>query len=85
MSDSVELKFPVVAHHRVIVNAVEKDVAKMQMLFADFELVEPLSEARASSGGKYASFAVSVRFYDAAEMSRFDEKLKQVPGLKMVL
>ena len=85
MSDSVELKFPVVAHHRVIVNAAEKDVAKMQALFADFELAEPLVEARASSGGKYASFAVSVRFRDAAEMSRFDEKLKQVPGLKMVL
>ena len=38
MSDSVELKFPVVAHHS-----------------------------------------------DAAEMSRFDERLKQIPGLKMVL
>ena len=80
-----KLRFPVVAHHRVIVNAAEKDVAKMQELFADFELVEPLVEARASSGGKYASFAVSVRFRDAAEMSRFDERLKQVPGLKMVL
>ena len=85
MSDSVELRFPVVAHHRVIVNAAEKDVAKMQTLFADFELVEPLAEARASSGGKYASFAVSVCFHDAAEMSSFDEKLKLVPGLKMVL
>ena len=79
------LKFPVVGHHRVIVNAAEKDVAKMQELFADFDLVEPLSEARSSSGGKYASFAVSVRFQDAAEMSRFDERLKLIPGLKMVL
>lgn len=57
----------------------------MRELFADFDLVEPLVEARASSGGKYASFAVSVRFHDAAEMSRFDEKLELVPGLKMVL
>ena len=80
-----ELKFPVVAHHRVIVNVAEKDAAKMRELFADFDLVEPLVEARASSGGKYASFAVSVRFHDAAEMSRFDEKLELVPGLKMVL
>ena len=80
-----ELKFPVVAHHRVIVNVAEKDAAKMLELFADFDLVEPLVEARASSGGKYASFAVSVRFHGAAEMSRFDEKLELVPGLKMVL
>ena len=74
-----------VAHHRVIVNVAEKDAAKMRELFADFDLVEPLVEARASSGGKDASFAVSVRFHDAAEMSRFDEKLELVPGLKMVL
>lgn len=80
-----ELKFPVVAHHRVIVKAEEKDVAAMQRLFADFELVEPVMEARASSGGKYASFAVSVRFGSKDEMSRFDERLKLVPGLKMVL
>ena len=80
-----ELKFPVVAHHRVIVNAAEKDAVKMRELFADFDLVEPLVEARASSGGKYASISVSVRFHDRDEMSRFDEQLKLVPGLKMVL
>lgn len=80
-----ELKFPVVAHHRVIVRAEEKDAAAMQRLFADFELVEPIAETRASSGGKYASFAVSVRFGSKDEMSRFDERLKHVPGLKMVL
>ena len=80
-----ELKFPVVGHHRVIVNAEAKDVEVMNRLFAGFELVEPIVEARASSGGKYASLAVSVRFRDADEMARFDERLKEVPGLKMVL
>lgn len=85
MSDSVELKFPVVAHHRVIVTAEAKDLAAMRQLFAGFELVEPIVEAHASSGGKYASVAVSVRFHNQDEMSRFDDQLKLVPGLKMVL
>ena len=79
------LKFPVVAHHRVIVNAAEKDLAAMVRLFAGFDLAEPIAETRASSGGKYASFAVSVRFRDRDEMARFDGQLKRVPGLKMVL
>lgn len=46
---------------------------KSNRLFAAFELTEPISEARASSSGKYASLALSVRFHDADEMVRFDE------------
>ena len=79
------LEFPLVAHHRVIVNAAAKDLEAMRRLFAGFELVEPIAEARASSGGRYVSFGVSVRFRQADEMARFDETLKRVPGLKMVL
>jgi len=82
---SEELKFPVVAHHRIIVNADEKDVKATAALFANFELVEPVTEARASAGGKYASLGVSVRLRDREEMARFDAQLRLVPGLKMVL
>lgn len=82
---SEELKFPVVAHHRIIVNAGEKDLAAMQRLFATFDLIEPVAEARASAGGKYVSFGLSVRLQDRDEMARLDEQIKLVPGLKMVL
>lgn len=80
-----KLKFPVVAHYRIIVYAEAKDIVAMQRLFDGFDLVEPVREMRASSGGTYASFSVSVRFGGRDEMSRFDEQLKFVPGLKMVL
>ena len=80
-----KLEFPLVAHHRVIVTAEANDLEARRRLSADFEHVGPLAEARASSGGKYASIAVSIRFHDRDEMSRFDEQLKLVPGLKMVL
>ena len=79
------MKFPVVAHHCVIVYAEKKDMDVMRKLFDAFDLVEPIKESRNSSGGKYASIALSVRFKDSGEMSRFDEQLKAVPGIKMVL
>lgn len=81
----VELKFPVVAHHRLIVEAARRDDAATKAAFAPFELVSPVAESHASSGGKYVAFALSVRLKDRAEMSRFDAALATVPGLKMCL
>ena len=85
MSDSVELKFPVVAHHRLIVDAARRDEAAMKSAFAGFELVEPVVESRASSGGKYVSYSLSVRLKDREEMVRLDAAIAGVPGLKMCL
>lgn len=82
---SEELKFPVVAHHRIIVNAAERDDAATAALFAAFDLVEQVSAGNSSSGGKYLSYSLSVRLNDREEMAKFDGQLKLVPGLKMVL
>ena len=84
MSD-VELKFPVVAHQRLIVEAAKRDDAATKAVFAGFDLVEPVTESRASAGGKYAAFALSVRLKDREEMARFDATVTTVPGLKMCL
>ena len=82
---SEELKFPVIAHHRIIVNAAGRDDGKTVELFKGFELIEPVAVSNTSSGGKYVSFGLSVRLKDREEMARLDEKIKLVPGLKMVL
>ena len=82
---SVELRFPVVAHHRLIVNAAERDDAVTKEAFAGFERVEPVDESRASSGGKYVSYSLSVRLKDREEMARLDAVIAKVPGLKMCL
>lgn len=84
MSD-VELKFPVVAHQRLIVEAAKRDDAATKAAFAGFDLVEPVTESRASAGGKYVAFALSVRLKDREEMARFDATVTTVPGLKMCL
>ena len=80
-----ELKFPVVAHHRLIVDAAKRDDAATKAAFAGFDLVEPVAESHASSGGKYVSFAASVRLTSREEMARFDAAIARVPGLKMCL
>lgn len=80
-----ELKYPVVAHHRVIVDGARRDDAALAALFAGFDLVEPVKAGNVSSGGKYVSFNVSVRLANREETARLDEVFKQVPGLKMVL
>ena len=82
---SEELNFPLVAHHRIIVNAAARDDGKTIELFKEFELIEPVAVGNTSSGGKYVSFGLSVRLKDREEMARLDEKIKLVPGLKMVL
>ena len=57
----------------------------MKSAFAGFELVEPVVESRASSGGKYVSYSLSVRLKDREEMARLDAAIAGVPGLKMCL
>ena len=84
MSD-VELKFPVVAHQRLIVEAAKRDDAATKAAFAGFDLVESVTESRASAGGKYIAFALSVRLKDREEMARFDAAVATVSGLKMCL
>ncbi len=80
-----EIKFPVIAHHKIIVDATRCDDAATAAAFRGFDLVEPIAAGRSSNGGKYVSYGVSVRLKDRAEMARFDACLPLVPGLRMVL
>ena len=79
------MKFLVFAHHLSIITAALREDATVQALFKSFDLVEPIAVGNTSSGGKYLSYGISVRFGTPDEMARFDEVLKLVPGLKMVL
>ncbi len=81
----VELKFPVEAHHRIIIDATCRDDGKVRSLFAGFDLLEPVTVGNVSAGGKYVSYALSVRLADREEMARVDAAIKSVPGIKMCL
>ena len=80
-----KLKFPVVAHHRIIVEVSRRNDAVAKSRFDGFDLVEPFAVGHLSSGGKYVVYNLSVRLADRAEMARVDEAIKAVPGVKMCL
>lgn len=82
---STELEYPVVAHHRIIVNADRRDDERVKALFASFDLTEPVTLGNVSSSGKYVSYAVSVRLSGPEETARLDAAIKDVPGIKMCL
>lgn len=80
-----EIEYPVVAHHRLIVNAEAKDEAVTKALFEGFKLVEPIKEVNASASGKYVSFSLSVKLESKEETVKLDAAIARVPGLKMCL
>lgn len=80
-----EIKYPVVAHHRLIVNAEAKNEAETRAVFKDFKLVEPVKEVNASYSGKYVSFSLSVKLESKEETAKLDAAIARVPGLKMCL
>lgn len=82
---SIEIKYPVTAHHRVIVHAAMRDDEATHRAFTGFNLLEPPKIANMSAGGKYLSYSLSVTLVDAEEARRFDECFKLIPGLKLVL
>lgn len=85
MNESQEIRFPVIAHHRLIVNAEAKDIAATKALFEGFDLTEDVREVNASASGKYVSFALSVKLSSREEMAKLDEAIARVPALKMCL
>lgn len=85
MNNTPEIEFPVVAHHRLIVNAASKNEAETAALFEGFKLTEPVKEVNASSSGKYISFSLSVKLDSKEEMAALDSAIARVPGLKMCL
>lgn len=85
MNNTQEIEFPVVAHHRLIVNAEAKNLAETAALFESFNLTEPIKEVNASSSGKYVSFSLSVKLESKEETAKLDAAIARVPGLKMCL
>ena len=83
--DEQELKFPVVAHYRLIIDVAKRDDAAIAAALAGFELGGPATAGRVSANGKYLSYALSARLHDRAEMARLDAAIATIPGLKMCL
>ncbi len=87
MSDSPnqELAFPLTAHFRVIAERDRLEKDQLELAVQPFTLSEPLAPANTSKGGRYISYAFSAVVASRDELNRIDARLREVPGVRMVL
>ena len=79
------LSYPAEFHFRIIVDAVSAAETALATLLAAYRVTAPLATSRASAGGRYHAYSVSVEIQSQAELSAFDEAVKRVPGVRMML
>ena len=81
-----ELRFPLEWTYRAVLEA-DNAMAFRQLtaVLAEFGFSERFVEGRASSGGKYRSFQVTVTVKDKQEMDTLGDRLAAVPGVKFLL
>lgn len=80
-----EKVYPAVHHFKIIVDIAlfNEDILKREL--AAYDLRSPLVRGRASSGGKYVTYEVSVYFETRMWHHQFDGAVKAVPGVKILL
>lgn len=83
---SQEVAYPALFHFRVIVEASVAEVpAALRVALAAYTVAAPLTASRASSGGRYQAYSVSVEIRSRDELHAFDAAIKAVPGVRMLL
>lgn len=81
-----ELHFPLEWTYRAVLEADDAAAFhKLNAVLAESGFAERFVEGRASSGGKYRSFQVTVTVKDKREMDTLGDRLAAVPGVKFLL
>ncbi|MCL1920979.1 MAG: DUF493 domain-containing protein [Kiritimatiellaeota bacterium] len=80
-----ELEYPAQFHFRVITDAVEGMETTLAEAVGTYEVTLPLARARASAGGRYTAYAVSILMRNREEMETFDATIRKIPGVRMLL
>lgn len=77
--------YPAVHHFKVIVDSATFQESTLHAELANHDVRKPLARGRASSGGKYTTYEVSIHFVDRASHHRFDTAVKAIAGVKILL
>ena len=81
-----ELHFPLKWTYRAVLEAGNAQAfQQLNAVLAEFGFAERFVEGRASSGGKYRSFQVTVTVKDKPQMDTLGDRLAAVPGVKFLL
>ncbi len=81
-----ELVFPLTAHFRVIAEKDRLEKDQLELAVEPYTLTEPLAPANASRTSRYVSYyAFSAVVASREELNGIDARLREVPGVRMVL
>jgi len=80
-----ELAYPAQFHFRVITDAAEGMEAALAAAARAYEVTSPLTPSRASAGGHYMAYAISVLMQSREQMEAFDAAIRSIPGVRMLL
>ena len=82
---SEQMKYPAEFHFRVICEAAFDISGDIHAAAAGHKITRSFAESNNSRSGKYRSFSISVVFKERAEMVRFDQAVKAIPGVRILL
>ena len=82
---SQELTYPAQFHFRIIADAGADIVPALEAVVGASEVTAPLKPSRASSGGHYTAYSVSIIMQSREELEAFDVNVKKIPGVRMLL
>ena len=80
-----EVEYPAEFHFRVICDSTVDISTEIQSAAAAHKITGKLKESNSSRSGKFRSYSISVFFEKQAGMVRFDESVKAIPGVHMLL
>ncbi len=81
-----EKVYPAEFHFRIIVEAQVSSDEALRGAIAAYRVTTPLAPSRVSSGAdRYKSYSVSIELRSRSEMVAFDEGVRRVPGVRMII
>jgi putative lipoic acid-binding regulatory protein len=80
-----ELQFPQMVHFKIIAVDDPDLRAHLEIALCELSIHDEIVAGRNSAAGKYITYNLSLSVYSRERMKEIDERLRVVPGVKMIL
>ena len=77
--------YPAQFHFRIITDSETSIEPALAEALGAYQVTSPLTHSRASQGGRYTAYSVSVIMQNREEMEAFYAAVKKIPGVRMLL
>ena len=79
------MEYPAQFHFRIITDSDASIELVLAEALGAYQVTSPLTHSRASSGGRYAAYSVSILMQSREEAEAFGVAVKKIPGVRMLL